>query len=204
MTRYRSPRREDAAAATREAIISSARDLFLAHGYSGVTVAQIAAAARVAVQTVYSSAGSKTAILSALLEPAVNDPTVNEVLDAVAAATDPREIVRLTAAGVRRTHERHWALVFGLLHEGVGEPAAAEVVRAGVDAYVAALSTVAGRLVTLDALRPGLGPDRAVDLLWFYLGQRAWFVLVGERGWTFDQAEEWLAASARQALLRVP
>ena len=63
MSRYYSPRRMDAAADTRAAIMRSARELLIAHGYPDVTVAQIAAAARVAIQTVYSSTGGKTAIL---------------------------------------------------------------------------------------------------------------------------------------------
>ncbi|GLY74626.1 TetR family transcriptional regulator [Actinoallomurus iriomotensis] len=202
MTKYRSQRRADAAAQTRAAILSSARELFLASGYSSVTVAQIAAAAGVAVQTVYSSAGGKTAILADLLARAVHDPIVDESLDSMAAATDPQEVIDITAAGVRRTHERHWDVLFGLLHDGLGEPAATQVQKEGVDAFVATLTKVADRLVKLEALRPDVDHTLAVDLLWFYLGQRSWFLLVGERGWDFDRAEEWLAASARRALLR--
>jgi AcrR family transcriptional regulator len=194
----------DAAAETRAAILQSARTLFLASGYSSVTVSQIAAEAGVAVQTVYSSAGGKTAILAALLAPAVHDPIVGEVLDSVAAATDPRTVVDLTAAGIRQAHERHWDILFGLLHAGLGEPAASEVHDQGISVFVAALAKVADRLVTLEALRPEVDHTLAVDLLWFYLGQRSWFLLVGERGWDFDRAEQWLAGSARRALVRDP
>ncbi|MEU7692447.1 hypothetical protein OHB01_03160 [Microbispora hainanensis] len=38
----------------------------------------------------------------------------------------------------------------------------------------------------------------------FYLGQRSWFLLVGERGWDFERAERWLAAAAKEALLKEP
>src|SRR3954469_17955913 len=114
MSRYYSPRRMDAAADTRTAIMQSARKLFLARGYPDVTVAQIAAAARVAVQTVYSSTGGKTAILATLLASAVNDPPVTENLEAVWTCTDPGAIIDLTAEGTRRTHERHWDVLYGL------------------------------------------------------------------------------------------
>ncbi|GII34081.1 TetR family transcriptional regulator [Planotetraspora mira] len=204
MGRYHSPRRMDAAADTRTAIMQSARELFLAHGYLEVTVAQIAAAARVAVQTVYSSTGGKTAILAALLASAVNDSAVAEGLEAVATCTDPGAIIDITAEGTRRTHERHWDVLYGLLHDGLGDPGATEVYNEGITAYLKALTTVADRLVELDALRSDLDHALAVDLLWFFLGQRAWFLLVGERGWTFDRAQEWMANSARQALLRSP
>lgn len=193
----------ETAAETRAAILQSARTLFLTSGYSSVTVSQIAAAAGVAVQTVYSSAGGKTAILSALLAPAVHDPIVEEALQAVATATDPRTVLDSTAAGIRQAHERHWDILFGLLHRrGLGEPAAMEVYDQGINAFVGALAKVADRLAALDALRPEVDHTLAVDLLWFYLGQRSWFVLVGERGWDFDRAERWLADSARRALLK--
>lgn len=204
MTRYHSPRRMDAAADTRTAIMRSAQELFLAHGYPDVTVAQIAAAARVATQTVYSSTGGKTAILGALLASAVNDPAVTELLETVATCTDPGAIIDVTAEGTRRAHERHWDVLYGLLHDGLGDRGATEVNNHGIAVYLKALTTVADRLVALDALRPGLDHAPAVDLLWFFLGQRAWFLLVGERGWSFDRAQEWMAVSARQALLRSP
>ncbi|MFI9572875.1 TetR/AcrR family transcriptional regulator [Microbispora rosea] len=204
MNRYHSPRRADAAADTRRAIIGAARDLFTAHGYTAVTVSQIAKAAQVAVQTVYSSAGGKAAILAEILAPAVHDRRVAETLKAAVAATDPREIVDITAAGTRATHERHWDVLFRLLHGGLGEASGVEVTEEANGEYLNALAVVADRLVTLDALRPELDRDSALDVLWFYLGQRSWFLLVGERGWDFERAERWLAASAKEALLKEP
>ncbi|WP_328891642.1 TetR family transcriptional regulator [Streptomyces sp. NBC_00316] len=47
--KYNSPRRANSAAATREAILSSAHALFLARGYAGVTIGEIAEAGKVAV-----------------------------------------------------------------------------------------------------------------------------------------------------------
>jgi AcrR family transcriptional regulator len=204
VNRYHSPRRADAAADTRRAIIGAARDLFTAHGYTAVTVSQIAKAAQVAVQTVYSSAGGKAAILAEILAPAVHDRRVTATLKAAVAATDPREIVDITASGTRATHERHWDVLFGLLHNGLGEASGVEVIKEAYGEYLNALAVVADRLVKLDALRPELDGASALDILWFYLGQRSWFLLVGERGWDFGRAERWLAASAKEALLKEP
>jgi hypothetical protein len=47
----------------------------------------------------------------------------------------------------------------------------------------------------------GISPDRAADMLWFYFGPNAWYSLVGDRAWTFDQAESWLREAARRDLL---
>ncbi|MFC0507074.1 TetR/AcrR family transcriptional regulator [Micromonospora costi] len=201
---YHSPRRAVAAAATRAAILTNARALFLEHGYAAVTVGDIAKAARVAVPTVYASAGGKSGILSALLQPAVEDSSVGETLAAVAAADDPRRVVDLAAEGTRRDHERHWETLYGLLRHAPGEAAAREVIDAGIGSYLDALAAVADRLAALGGLAPGIDRAEALDLLWFHLGQPAWFTLVGDRGWTFDRAQSWLAAAARRALLTDP
>ena len=64
--KYHSERRQEQAEATRQAILDAARALFIERGYAGTTVADIAAAARVAVPTVYVSVGTKPAILGEL------------------------------------------------------------------------------------------------------------------------------------------
>ena len=64
--KYRSERRQEQAEATRQAILDAARALFIERGYARTTVADIAAAARVAVPTVYVSVGTKPAILGEL------------------------------------------------------------------------------------------------------------------------------------------
>jgi hypothetical protein len=38
-------------------------------------------------------------------------------------------------------------------------------------------------------------------MLWFFFGPNAWYSLVGDRGWTFDQAEQWLLEAVRRDLL---
>ncbi|MGW1728213.1 TetR/AcrR family transcriptional regulator [Streptomyces sp. NPDC002306] len=201
--KYTSTRRVNSAAATREAILSGAHALFLERGYAGVTVAEIAEAAKVAVPTVYSSVGNKPGILTALLEPALTDPAIASTLAAVEAADDPRTVIDLTAAGTRRTHERHWDLVYELFYRNPpGEPAVKAVLDKGADDYVQALTLVADRLVALDALRAEVDRADAIDLLWFHLGPHAWITLVGERSWPFARAQAWISRAACHALLR--
>ena len=199
-SKYHSPHRAEVAAATRAAIVNSARELFLANGYGTVTVADIAAAAAVAVPTVYASAGGKAEILREILIPAVRDPSVADTLKAVADIDDPDDIIDVTAAGARLAHERHWDVLPSLLPHCRAEPSAAAVLEASNAECLAALAVVADRLVAVRALRSDLDHLRAVDLLWFHFGQEAWLTLVSDRGWTFGQAETWLAESAKHAL----
>jgi AcrR family transcriptional regulator len=200
---YNSPRRSEAAGATRAAIIESGRRLFLADGYAKVTVADIAEAARVAVPTVYGSTGGKAAILKALLAPAADDPAVEWTLSEIAATDDPGQVIAITAAGTRQAQERHWELVWGLLNRNLAEPTAAPVLDETKAGYLAAMTAVIDRLIELDALKPELDRPSAVDVLWFYLGRPGWYTLVGDRGWDFDRAHSWLAEAAAAALLKV-
>src|SRR6185437_15497276 len=100
-------------AATREAIIEAAQELFACQGYARTTVAQVAEAAQVAANTVYTSVGGKPQLLAAITESGTGDPDVAETLTAVARATDPAEVIRLTAAGTRRGRDApaHHALL---------------------------------------------------------------------------------------------
>jgi AcrR family transcriptional regulator len=200
-SKYHSPRRADAAAATRAAILAAARDLFLSDGYAGTTVPQIARAARVAVPTVYTSIGSKAEILAALIEPVLRDPAVGEVMSAVAGCEDAVQIVTLTGEGVRLAHSRNWDTVDRLFPQAQSEPAAAATYQGILVAYQQALRVVAERLAALGALRPGLTGDDAADVLWFYFGERAWSALCHDRAWSFDEARDWLVARVVRELL---
>jgi AcrR family transcriptional regulator len=203
-TRYRSPRREDAAAATREAILSSARELFLTRGYAAVTVPEIAQAARVATQTVYASAGGKAAMFAELLQPAINDPTAAEAMTAARLATDPGQVLTLCATAARSGQERYWDIVYGLMRRPPEDELAQQAIANVADKCMGALTVIAQRLDELGSLRPGVTASRAADMLWFYFGPNAWYSLVGDRGWTFDQAEQWLLEAARGDLLKDP
>lgn len=200
--RYRSPRREDAAAATREAILSHARELFLRRGYAATTVPEIARAAQVATQTVYASAGGKAAMFTELLEPAINDPIAAEAMTAARQAEDPERVLELCATAARCGQERYWDIVYGLMRRPPDDELAQQAVGNVTAKCMEALDVIAQRLNDLGALEPGLSPDRAADILWFYFGPGAWSSLVGDRGWTFDQAEQWLLQAARRELRR--
>jgi AcrR family transcriptional regulator len=203
-SQYRSPRREEAAAATREAILSRARDLFLTRGYGAVTVPEIARAARVATQTVYASAGGKAAMFTELLRPAINDPTAAEAMTAARQATDPQQVLALCATAARCGQERYWDIVYGLMRRPPDDELAQQAITNVAAKCMEALTVIAQRLGELGALKPGISPARGADLLWFYFGPNAWCSLVGDRGWTFDQAERWLLEAARRDLLQEP
>src|SRR5689334_18609086 len=70
----RTGRRAEYAEATRVAIATAARELFMQQGYFGTTVDDIAAAARVAPATVYAVGGGKQGLLKSVIESATTAP----------------------------------------------------------------------------------------------------------------------------------
>jgi AcrR family transcriptional regulator len=163
-------------------------------------VAQVAEAAQVAANTVYTSVGGKPQLLAAITESGTGDPDVAETLTAVARATDAAEVIRLTAAGTRRVNQRRTKAVAVLLDSAQADPAAAEMLRLTVRYYRDTLATLARRLEDLGAVEP---PDlnRAADVFWYLFGWTSWRTLITDLGWSWDEAEQWLAQQGIDALL---
>src|SRR4029077_6506187 len=189
---YHSPRREQAAAATREAILDAARELFATQGYACTTVAQIAEAAQVAATTVYTSVGGKPQLLAAIMEGGTGDPAVAETLTGLAQTTHPAEVIQLTAAGTRQVNERQAKAVTILLDSARVDPAAAEMLQVSMRTYRDTLDTLAQRLGDLVRLEPA-DRRRAGDVFWYLFGWASWRTLIIDLGWSWDEAEKWLA-----------
>src|SRR2546422_6922518 len=69
--RYDSTRRRAQAAQTRQDILKAALQLFLEGGYAGTTINDVAAAAGVAVETIYPGFGRKGALFQRGVEAAI-------------------------------------------------------------------------------------------------------------------------------------
>ncbi len=85
---YRSPRREEQAAATRRRILRAAKQLFTTKGYPDTSVAEVARRAKVSVDTLYASVGRKPQLLLAVHDMVLgsaDEPIPAEQRDYVAA-----------------------------------------------------------------------------------------------------------------------
>src|SRR5215813_13711391 len=101
---YHAPEREAAARATRAAILTAAHQLLVERGYARMTMEAVAAAAGVALDTVYAAVGRKPTLVKLLLEAALSGTD-----EAVPAAERGyvREIRRTAgAAGKLRVYAR--------------------------------------------------------------------------------------------------
>ena len=197
---YHSPRRAEAAAATRSEIMTAARELFASRGYPRVTVAEIARRARTAVKTVYASAGGKADILAELLAEAVADSGGQENLARVHATRDLPSAMAVLAHGTRLGNESQRDIV-DIFYSAIASDEGAEQIWAqGTAEYRAVLGEVAAHVAALGLLASDVDEARAGDLLWFCFGFGAWRSLVKECGWSFDDAQAWLCAQAIRML----
>ena len=194
-------RREVAAAETRREILRAARRLFAVRGYAGTSLQQIAEEAGVAVQTIYSSVGTKTALVLALNDLIDEEAGVAQLAAAVLAETDPSRLISKGTYLTRQLNERCGDLIQVLTSAEPAEPDAAAAVAEGTRRHELGASAIARRLETLGALRAGTTPEQAAAVFSMMTSPASWRQLTQRAGWTFDQSEAWLTASLAQLLL---
>jgi AcrR family transcriptional regulator len=206
--RYHSPRREEQAAATRLAILDAAHRLFERQGYGWTTMAAIAGEAGVALKTVYLAFETKSGVLRALWNhrlragrdevPIAQQNWYREVLE----ESDPERQLRLNARNSRAAKLRI-GTVLEVIHTAAPLDSDIAVLWNRIQGdYHANQRVIVESLDEKEALKSGLDVDRATDILWSVNHPNMWHLLVGERGWTPEQYEQWTSDLACSQLLR--
>jgi AcrR family transcriptional regulator len=203
---YDASRRQAAARQTRARILDAARTRFLRDGYGATTVAEIAADADVAPQTVTKQFNNKPGLVRALFEVALvgdDDGTPLEERTGIMAIhqePDPNVKLRMFATALAAMLPRT-APIQLLLRQASGDPDLATVwtqIRAG---RLVGMTNVANNLATGNHLRPGLTPEEARDILWTYSSPDLYELLVMNRGWDGERFRDFLTAALTAALL---
>jgi AcrR family transcriptional regulator len=199
---YRSPARQRQADETRTRIATAARKLLEEHGYAGMTMEAVAKKAGVAVATVYAVFGSKTGILSEILDAARFDDSYQNLVREAMHTADPRERIRFPARIARRIYESEHSVLDLLRGAGAVAPGLA---RSEAERECTRYDAQAGMiqyLVRSRALRRGLDAQHARDILWSLTSRDLYRMLVRDRGWTAQQYENWLADTLIETLVR--
>ena len=207
--RYESPRRRQQAADTRRDILEAAQRLFEQQGYAATTMAAIAAEAGVSLKTVYLAVETKSNLLRALwhllLRGDEDDVPISErqrYRDDLA-EPDPERQLRLNARNARAVKERAGALMGVIRSAAPSDPELGALwSRIQSDFYDNQRPFVES-LQAKNALRPGLDVTRGTDILWTLNHPDVWLLLVGERGWTPEQWEQWFGDTICEQLLAV-
>jgi TetR/AcrR family transcriptional regulator, regulator of cefoperazone and chloramphenicol sensitivity len=190
--RYVSPRRRQQADETRRRITDAARRLLGANGYDATTIAEIAADAGVATQTVYAVFGSKQGILKALIDRAIFGLDYDTLVAAAFAEADPADRLRFAARIACEIYRSERAELDFLRGAGVAAP---ELTAIDQDREAQRFETQAAMidsLTALHALRPGLERASAHDILWALTARDLYRTLVVERRWSPARYQDWL------------
>jgi AcrR family transcriptional regulator len=204
---YNASRRQEAAAETRRAIVSAARQLFLERGYVGTTMPAIAKAAGVSLDTVYASAGAKPVLFRHLIETAISgaeDPIPalqRNYVREIQAEPDPVRKIAIYAHAVRLIQPR-LAPLFAVLRDAAQSDDDLRQLWADISQRRAAnMRLFAAELAASSGLRADLTIEQAADIIWSMNASEFYLLLVDQRGWSLDQFESFLSDAWTRILL---
>lgn len=204
---YRSVQRSKQAELTREAVLDAAEQLFRESGWAATTIAAIARRAEVSPETIYARFGNKRTLAHELITRAIRgdrqevplmqqeqrlqllqQPDGTHIIDAF--ATDISDLLRRVApiVDVIRTA----AEMDGTM---------AELYRELHQSRRRNLRMVVDALERQGALRKGLEPDEACDLLWSIASPELWLVRTEQLSLTPEANRDWIRAMLKRLLL---
>jgi AcrR family transcriptional regulator len=194
---YDSTRRQDQARQTRLAIVHAAHDLFVSNGYGRTTIADIARAAGVAVETVYAAFKNKPTLLRQIWYvhfrgdeqdvPLYDRAEMQEIL----AEPDLASRIRKHAEFVTATNRRMAPLLAALVGAAANEPGAAAMLDEWAERRIDVATKYAHAAAATGQL--GISEHECRDVLFATMDGALWQRLVAERGWSDERYAAWLA-----------
>jgi AcrR family transcriptional regulator len=187
---------------TRGQIVDTAQRLLLEGGYTAMTVASLAAAAKVSPQTVYNSVGGKAEVVKAVYDRMMAGDDEDVVMSerpefhALFAAEDRAAFARAYAARVRLLSGRVGPLLGALLAHGTDATLVDFIATIEQERYRGTTHAMTGlrdRIGLPDKYAGKGGLTRLIDAVWVLNSPDAYDRLVRRRGWTPAAYEKWLA-----------
>jgi AcrR family transcriptional regulator len=202
---YDSSKRAAQASQSRAAILDCAERLFLESGYAATTIAAVAEAAGVSVETIYKAFGGKAGLVRAIRERRLGGvgpvPAETRSDRARASTADPYALI--AAWGVLATEVAPLVSPILLLVRAaaVTDPDVAELL-AEMDAdRLRRMRVNARHLRDGGHLRPDVTLAQAVDVLWTYSAPELYELLVLRRSWSLVRYGRFIADAMIAALL---
>lgn len=176
---------------TRQRVLDAAEDLFTTEGYAATSMADVAAAAGVSVQTIYLAVGPKADVLRAVAARAVLGADVAGTVPQLpwvaqlAAEEDPHRQLAIMVHELIALAERSVPVWRVLEQAAAADPALAAEVAENEAGRLRDQQALVGLLRGLRVPR-----ERATDVVHAVLRPAVWQVFVVERGWSREDVEE--------------
>jgi AcrR family transcriptional regulator len=203
--RYDASKRRQAAERTRTAILDAALLLFAGQGYAATPMTAVAEQAGVALDTVYASVGRKPELARLLIETAISGSSQavpaeeRDYVRAIQAAPDADTKIAIYASAMRMIAAR-LAPVLGILQQAApAEPELAALWREIAERRAANMHRFVADLAAVATLR--VDPGQAADIVWATNAPELYQLLVGQRGWSPERYEHFLADAWHRLLL---
>ncbi len=190
--RYDTSRRRLAAEQTRTRVLRVARELFTSRGYAGTSVADIARAAGVSIDTLYASVGRKPQLLLAVhdMELAGGDAPVDaeqrDYVIRIRAATTAADKIATYTEALAALLPRTVPLLDSLRAAGQTDAECREVYRSVSERRAANMRLFAADLRSTGEVREDLDDADVADLVWSMNGPD-FYLLMRSRGRTPEQ-----------------
>ena len=185
--RYNSSGRQAQARRNQQAILDAAQRQFLDNGYGGATVATIAAAAEVSVETVYKTFGGKSGLVRALYDRALRGgerQTAYERSDEMRTReTDPSAIMRHWSELTTEVAVRMTPIRLLIRAAAVTDSEIAALQKAADHERLDRMTHHAVFLAERGYLRDDITPEKAADILYTCSSLEIYDVLVLQRNW---------------------
>ena len=185
----------------RRSILDATRGLLEQPGSADVAMAAIAERAGYSRQAIYRHFGSRAGLLKAVLrdvdERAGAEGAVAEILDSPTGVDALEALVAWWAGYVAE----FVGISRSVLEGRASDPALAAAWEDRMDALLGVCRSVVDRCAEDGALRRGLRPAVASEMLWGMLSVPLWDQLITDRGWSRNQYRDRLTLMARSTLI---
>jgi AcrR family transcriptional regulator len=183
---YDTSGRRAAALARRDAVLDTARELFLRLGFAGTTVAAIAAGAGVSRETVYKTFGGKTGLVEALYRQGLRGAgpvTAYQRSEALRANPDAHEVARGWSRLAAEVSPRVSPILLLVRDAALVDPGLRDLLEELDDDRYRRMTDNARYLHEAGHLRRGVTLQAAADVLWTVTSPELFELLVVRRGW---------------------
>src|SRR5437773_2156667 len=189
--RYDASGRRERARQTRDLIVSAAEELFRSGGYRATTVAAVAAAAHVSVETIYKGFGGKPGLVRAIVERGLagegSIPAEQRSDHIRDTEPDPRQIITAWGTFLTEIAPRTVPILLLARDAAASDPELAATLDHISAARLERMTLNARGLSRAGHLRPGITIAQAADILWTYSSTELYELLVLRRGWTAER-----------------
>jgi hypothetical protein len=168
-------------------------------------MAAIAEQAGVALDTVYASVGRKPELVRLLIETAISGTGAavpaeeRDYVRAIQAAADAQTKINIYASAIRGIAARMAPLLTMLQQAAPAEPQLAALWHEIAERRAANMRRFVADLAAVATLRVDL--DEAADIVWATNAPELYQLLVGQRGWSPERYEHFLADAWHRLLL---